>query len=470
MRFMRLLLMSAFILCVQSSWSQVYAEEMIGPGVSQQTRTDKLEEVGAQMLSPSWWCKGKDGGRLLMNEEQIRALTEACFDRKETNMVRLKELPERFDGERKRQSLGSFEDPRNLYLNDQPVPASYYQAIRNNILGARVSSDMALGYAMVVNRTVMKDLPYDDFLSDGLGDPDWDNLVNSALLVNEPIVVYITTTDGKYSYIQGEICGGWVPTEDIVLCHDKDEWLRAQEYEKYLVVTGDEIYLEASGAAPAHSGKSLDMGTVLELCEEGAESIDNRMSWYNYKVWLPGVGADGFYERQKALIPASRDVNIGYLKLTSENLLKQAFKCLGNRYGWGGMLDSQDCSAFVREIYLCFGMKLPRNTTWQAQIPARVTDLSEMSEAEKCAVLDRLSPGAILQFPGHEMMYLGKYGDEYYTINDVSSMVLDDAEGNPVRYRVRNVIVNGLFHTKRANGKTWFENLSKVIVPWEGAE
>ena len=35
----------------------------------------------------------------------------------------------------------------------------------------------------------------------------------------------------------------------------------------------------------------------------------------------------------------SRDVSVGYLSLTNEEIIKQAFKCLGDRYGWGGMLE-----------------------------------------------------------------------------------------------------------------------------------
>ncbi len=86
-------------------------------------------------------------------------------------------------------------------------------------------------------------------------------------------------------------------------------------------------------------------------------------------------------------------------------------KCLGDRYGWGGMLDSRDCSSYVREVYLCFGIALPRNTTWQAQIPSRIDNISGLSEEERKQYLDKLPVGSILQIPGHEMIYLGKSGD-----------------------------------------------------------
>ena len=143
-------------------------------------------------------------------------------------------------------------------------------------------------------------------------------------------------------------------------------------------------------------------------------------------------------------------------------MVKQAFRSLGNRYGWGGMLDSQDCSSFVREVYLTFGLVLPRNTTWQAAMPVDVTDISAMNEEERKAVLSDTPAGAILIWSGHEMIYLGEKDGLYYTINDVSSLVsTENPEGGIIR--PRSVIVNDL-STLRGNGTTWLNNLEKVVV------
>lgn len=79
----------------------------------------------------------------------------------------------------------------------------------------------------------------------------------------------------------------------------------------------------------------------------------------------------------------SRDVSVGYLSLTNEEIIKQAFKCLGDRYGWGGMLESRDCSSYIREVYRCFGWILPRNTTGQLQMPVRKIELAGRRCSEK---------------------------------------------------------------------------------------
>ena len=155
-------------------------------------------------------------------------------------------------------------------------------------------------------------------------------------------------------------------------------------------------------------------------------------------------------------------MNVGYLPYTTANIVTQAFKSLGNRYGWGGMMNAQDCSSYVREVYRCFGFELPRNTTWQAAMPADVTVMSDMTDDERKAVLDTLPAGAILIFNGHEMIYLGKDNNGlYYTINDVSSLVPPDQPG--VIVKPRSVIVNDL-STLRGNGSTWLANLTHAVV------
>ncbi|MBR0305224.1 MAG: hypothetical protein IIX07_00270, partial [Lachnospiraceae bacterium] len=82
-------------------------------------------------------------------------------------------------------------------------------------------------------------------------------------------------------------------------------------------------------------------------------------------------------------------------------------------------------------------------------------------------VLNRMEPGTILQFPGHEMLYLGEVDGKYYTINDISSMVspVEGETGTEV-LRIRSVIVNDL-STRRKNGKQWLQQLSNGILIWE---
>ena len=102
----------------------------------------------------------------------------------------------------------------------------------------------------------------------------------------------------------------------------------------------------------------------------------------------------------------------------------------------------------------------------QAAIPARVTEMGEMDVPGKEAFLRSLAPGTILQFPGHEMIYLGESGGHFYTINDVSTLINPlQAQEDATISRVRSVIVNDL-STRRKNGHTWLEEINRAIEVW----
>ena len=142
---------------------------------------------------------------------------------------------------------------------------------------------------------------------------------------------------------------------------------------------------------------------------------------------------------------------------------KVAFSALGNTYGWGGSLYSDDCSGYMRNVYKCFGFDLARNTTWQTAMPMANVDMQYMSKEEKIKFLEALPFGTILYFNGHEMMYLGARDGNYYVVSAVGSILLPGTTST--RQRIRSYIINTL-EIKRTNGNTWLEELTDAIVPY----
>ncbi len=423
--------------------------------------TVKAPNVKSEMCVASFWHEKEScSDEIVMTAEEIAAFNRAVLETPKTYTNDLAKVEGTYNGTELAELNANFPSPSGLYLNGEPVPESYYEAIRENIRNSPVTEEMPYRFGFAVNRTVMKAYPYEDYLSDDPSDPEWDNLVSSGVAVNEPLVLLFTTGDGKFTMARSQCCSGWVPTEDIGVCANKAEWENYRNPENILVVTGEKVYLEPSADADLNE-KMLTMGTVLPLVTDETGTVSYRLPWNNYVVKMPARNGDGSFYQKDALIPANRDVNVGYLPYSTANVVTQAFKSLGNRYGWGGMMNSQDCSSYAREVYRCFGLEIPRNTTWQSAMPADVTVMSDMTDDEKKAVLDTLPAGAILIFPGHEMLYLGKDNGLYYTINDVSSLVPPDQPG--VIVKPRSVIVNDL-STLRANGSTWLGNLSHAVV------
>lgn len=439
--------------------------------VSKAEPTALAPNVKMEMCYPDYWIsKAENPYSLLMTQEEIKQFNASVLNVKETNMVDLSALPESFDGEALAKELAAFKLPESHYTDGKEVPETYYEQMRQNIAKADVLPNMNMSYGFAVNYTVMKAYPYTELLSDDPEDPEWDDFALTGVQCNEPIVIYFFTADKKFAYIRSSVCDGWVSSDDIAVCTGKSQWQSAQPTDEFLVVTGDKIYLEPSSADPELSEKALTMGTVLKLKtpENSDERIMNRTPWNNYTVAIAGRNKDGSYIEKTALIPMNRDVHKGYLEFTRAGIIRQAFKCLGNRYGWGGMLKSPDCSGYALAVYKCFGLDIPRNTTWQAMMPVQVDNIGDLSSEEKADALKNAPMGAIIQFNGHEMIYLGESGGKFYTINDVSSLKNpENIDGGILR--IRSVIVNEL-SVIRPNGHTWFEDMNKVIVPWKPAK
>ncbi len=424
--------------------------------------TAKAPNVTSEMCAASFWQqKDSCSDEVIMTADEIDEFNQKILETADTHMNDLTAFEGTYDGVSLAKLYSDFKSPENLYLNGDPVPESYYKAIRDNIRNAPVSKAMPYKFGFAVNRTIIKEYPYEDYLSDDPSDPEWDELVSTGVSVNEPLVILFATADGKFTFVYSQYYSGWAPTEDFAVCKSREEWEGFLNPEDFIVVTGEKVYLEPSADKDLNE-KLLTMGTVLPLDTEYTDgAVAHRLPWNNYAVKIPARSEDGKFYQKSALISANRDVNAGYLPYTSANVLTQAFKSLGNRYGWGGMLNSQDCSAFAQDVYKCFGFKLARNSSWQAAMPADVTDMSQMTDDEKKAVLDALPAGAILLMPGHEVLYLGSENGLYYVINDSGSFVSPD---NPdIIMKPKSIIINDL-SALRKDGKTWLTSLNRAVV------
>src|SRR5690606_37841804 len=136
----------------------------------------------------------------------------------------------------------------------------------------------------------------------------------------------------------------------------------------------------------------------------------------------------------------------GYLPLTKANLVRQAFKFLGERYGWGHRYNGRDCSGFVSEVLRSFGLVIPRNTGAQASSPALGGTVVEpgMGHEERLRLLAQAGVGDLLYVPGHVMMVIGRVDGATWVIHDAASVSMVADDGQLVRYPVNGVVVTPL--------------------------
>ncbi|MBQ4283684.1 MAG: C40 family peptidase [Lachnospira sp.] len=261
----------------------------------------------------------------------------------------------------------------------------------------------------------------------------------TAIYINEPLV--IVKVYGEWMKIRCIYYEGWTKRDNIALFHSYEEWEAHFSMKEFIVVTSD--YLELSGF-------HLDMGVKLEL----DMTYWNRISdgrYYNYAVKVPIKGTDGFVNYVTISVPLSNDVSVGFLPYTGANVLRQAYKMLGNIYGWGGTLCSRDCSALVMDIHRCFGIIMPRDVSGQMRMTFCRTLRFEDYDDWNC-----LRAGDIVGWKvgsgangttssSHTFIYLG-FDGEHYGLSAVGGIY-------------GSCIINSISQM-RDNGLSWQESVS----------
>ncbi len=438
---------------------------MLWPGAALAQEIQMAPYVTSEMSQANYWinkCTNPD--QVLLTGDKISAFNQQCLLTSGTKMHDLANLSEPFDGIALAKSLSQFDIPSStLYYNGAVLDRTILATAQNNILAYGASSQQYYQYGFGIKISDSKFAPLDLIISTSAADNESDVFQNSTVKVNEPVAIASRTADSKFYYVLTRDSYGWVRAEDIAVCSSKEEWLQAQQMADFLVVTGEKVWLEGNNVTSQFSEKALSMGTVLELADSSEISglIDNRFYWNSYVVKMPYRNSDGSFCQKLALIPQNRDVSVGYLPYTRSNILQQAFKLLGNRYGWGGMLDAQDCSSLLQEVFSCFGFYLPRDTDMQEYMPVAKTNLAaNLSLEARKAAFSNLQAGAILQLPGHTMLYLGENDGHYYVLNASGSLAAP-AVGQS-HGRIRTVIVNDLTVTL-SNGTSWLQAINLIM-------
>ena len=461
--------------CAQSAWAELTAGEFEAQSIA------LLPDVTEDMTNPLYWSnKQKDPTAVQANRATIDALNKAGVDADGTMLQPLKDATERFYTQEEQLKLKEGAESDLAYFVSQKaedvdgniLTEAEAAAIADNCPTDGSAPSIASGYAIVTRHTTMRNLPTDRMMGLTPGDADDDNLYLSMLRVNEPLLVRAQSVDGKFFLcISSCLSASWVPAEDIAICKDRAEWLAAWDIPagNELVVTGYKVRTEQSRQTPNTADRMLYMGTVLERVdldspERALEIVGTRSAFNCHVCYLPVREADGTYSKELALIAQSADVSEGYLPLTKENIAKQAFKSLGQMYGWGGMLEANDCSGYVRDVYKCFGLELARNTTRQMNLPVRGYDLTGLDDVHKAAAIAQMPLGTVLFWGSHEMIYLGQENGKLYVISSLGS--IGDVYGESIgSYQVKAVAINTL-DMLRGNRNTWLTSLTYANVPF----
>ena len=431
-----------------------------------------VDGVEPEMMNADYWIDADDN-IILMNQKEIAAFN---YENRgvikagdgETVFPHLDEFEDKFDGNTLRTFLNDNakavpEYPPKYFLEGERTDYLYWQNLvdLSNIDG--VEDEVEVHFAYTVKRMTLRLFPTEDRVFDSRDDQYFDTILYSECMPYMPCVVLHESIDGDYLYVVFDSYAAWVRKDAVALCESREDWVARQNPEQWLVVTAREIRLGNDPYSDATTNLVLPMGTQMELVpvDEAPEVINQRTTYGDYVVKVPTRGDDGYIVDEYVLIPVSDDVHVGFLPYTPANIVRQAFKLLGDRYGWGGDLQANDCTGITREIYRCFGILLPRVGQSNSKGVYKV-DLSEMDDDEKLAMIGDLTPGSLISFPGHMMIYLGTADGVPYVISAVGTF-LAPYPGPEDKIHPDSVIITSLY-VRRASLKTWLESATVAMT------
>jgi cell wall-associated NlpC family hydrolase len=250
--------------------------------------------------------------------------------------------------------------------------------------------------------------------------------METTAYVGEPIIVLADSTDKKWVLGQVGNYLAWIKAEAVAYAPKEavfgyTDGVVGAKPQDFIVVTGKEVRTSFDPLDATLSEIPLFMGMRIPLAaaSEIPATIDGQSPNGNYVIKVPVRTQGGGLQVKPALLSRSADVSVGYLPMTRENIIRQAFKLQGTRYGWGGSFRGVDCSSTIMEVYKTFGLLLPRNSGDQAnKTVGQAYALPEgASVDERARILEQAKVGAALWLPGHIMLYLGKVRGDPFVIH-----------------------------------------------------
>jgi hypothetical protein len=425
------------------------------------------------MLKPAYWIeKIRDAEKLILNEEEIRKFNKKSFRKMkhkglEEWLYDLETYPETITREELLNTMKTYSSEEvfpgktcyNIHAKKISKTVKKEVLCQANFEG--IPDEIRVEWGMLVKREDVRAFPTDTVLKrEGVRafptdtvfaeDPksiDYDLFQLTVLPVGSPAAILHQSKNGKWYYIQSMIYKGWVKRENIALAKNKEEVFDYANSDKFLIVTESRIETEPNPFVKEISNILFQMGDKIPLIDfdEIPESIPlNNLHAQSphgcYVVKIPVRDEEGRLEFRLALIARSNDICEGYLPCNRRNIIQQAFKLLGERYGWNGMFKRRDCSQFIMNVYKTMNIIIPSYTRMQEEGAAGKSIEFSGSIQRRESVLNKLQPGGVIHLKGHVVIYLGRIEDNHYIIHAGSGYGIKSKDG-----RIKPVTVHGIF-------------------------
>ena len=422
--------------------------------------------IELDMLDAEFWVGRLSSDSLRMTRAEIDRFNGANFARG-AYLRDLGEFPEKLERNQVLELLDSVSRPASTpryHTDGSLVSPGDYATLESSVQRDAIPPEVPVKWGVVVQRASMRSFPTHMRIYKSPEDTDLDRLQETGVFPGQQVALLHESADGEWWFAANYHYAAWLPKAAVAIGarSEIESW---HKREARLVVSGAQVQTNFNPEDPRTSQVTLDMGVSLPLltATEVGHEVNGQNPYASHIVSLPVRNMDGSLEFVPALIARSRDVHTGHLPYRQSLVLRQAFKFLGERYGWGHDYNGRDCTGFVGEVYKSFGIFMPRNSGQQGQSEfAPTRTFSDESREQRLQALKSLQVGDLIYIPGHVMMYIGDVSGEPYVIHDVTGLSYYDSDNNFYRGTLSGVSVTPLKPLWLSRDKSFVDSIYAI--------
>ena len=419
-------------------------------------------------FAPEFWiARTQAADQVLMSPAAIEARNQRLLQ-VDDSMHDLAALPATLARAQVVEWIDGLASPPSKPLWDEagaPVAKATLDAIVASRAMDAIPASQPTRFGMTVQRTALRTFPTDLRVFNRQGETDIDRFQESALFPGDPVAIVHASSDAKWLFVVSERYAAWVAA-DAIAEGDHATVMGYAARTPYRVITGAKPRTVFTREEPRLSELQLDMGVRIPLANLPPDKpVNGQHPYASWILDLPVRGADGRLGFAPALLQRNTDSAADYLPLTRANLIRQSFKFLGERYGWGHAYNGRDCSGFVSEVYRSMGVELPRNTSDQSVSPVfdRVHFEADTPRATRMAAVDALDVGDLIYIPGHVMMFAGRIDGMPWVIHDTNGGSFLAADGTLRAMQLNGVSLTPLVPLRFGKDHDYIDRITNIV-------
>jgi len=223
---------------------------------------------------------------------------------------------------------------------------------------------------------------------------------NSSYYINTPLYLSHYSLDKKWAFVRGSTAYGWIKVSAMAIVDSA--FIKKFKNGHYSVVVRDNLKLYRD----KNYLKLVKLGSIFPIIQEGKKSKTT-----HYLFATRG-------KRGKATLQVATSTQKGLIikkpiAMTARNVATISKQFYNEPYGWGGLMQTRDCSSFTKDYFTPFGIFLRRNSSKQAK-DGKYTNIKGIPKAKKKRIIiTKAKPfRSMLYVPGHIVLYLGEYKGE----------------------------------------------------------